>query len=83
MHCDRSFRYESFLKKHLQTAHKDMQQHYEMIEQVVAKGEIKREEEFIDIIYENQTAQVIQIDDAGHHYYATPLVISNVQSFSS
>lgn len=83
MHCDRSFRYESFLKKHLQTAHKDQQQHYEMIEQVVAKSEIKREEEFIDIIYENQTAQVIQIDEGGHHYYATPLVISNVQSFSS
>lgn len=41
-HCDRSFRYESFLRKHILTAHKSEETSY-IEEQPAEKDEIKEE----------------------------------------
>lgn len=97
--CNRSFRYESFLKKHLQTAHKGSEIAY-VAEQVVPKGErayiesiVEIEKEELDekscisvITYEHdQPPQMIQVE-ASSHFYVQPMsiTISSVdQSYAS
>ena len=63
-HCHRSFRYESFLKKHLLTAHKDVMfedKNVEYVDEYVDyKEEIKHEDSIAVITFESP--QMVQID---------------------
>lgn len=78
VHCRRSFRYESFLKKHLLTAHKGQQIVY--IEEVIPKVETK-EEDCSVITFDNQETQVTV--EATSHYYSQPIISNVHQNYSS
>lgn len=81
MHCDRGFRYESFLKKHLLTAHKGLQVSF--VDNV--KQEIKAEDVINVTTYETvQAPQYVQVDSGSHYYQGQPVHIQIQQtSYSS
>jgi hypothetical protein len=72
--CKRSFRYESFLKKHMQIAHHEQTI---TIDYVIPKEETKVERDCMSVItYENDSSpQVIQVANASH-YYQQPVAIT-------
>jgi hypothetical protein len=82
IHCKKSFRYESFLKKHLLTAHNGQEI---TIDYIVPKNEAK--EECMSVItYDNEhQPQVIQqvIEDASTNYYSqqpVSITINNIHA---
>lgn len=75
MHCNRSFRYESFLKKHLLTAHKGQEITY--IEHIIPKDEIDNKECINVITYDHEQApQIIQVESSTHYYTQQPMSIT-------
>ena len=81
VHCRRSFRYESFLKKHLLTAHKGQQIVY--IEQVIPKVETKEEDCSVVTFDDNNQETQVTVE-ATSRYYSQPITMNNVhQNYSS
>lgn len=73
VHCNRTFRYESFLKKHLLTAHKELSN---------IKHEIKSEQDVIDVIPYDTGPQFVQIEAGTHYYQGRPVQIQIQQAYS-
>ena len=79
-HCKKSFRYESFLKKHLLTAHNGEMMTIE--DYMIPKDE--KEEECINVIYEPEhQVQVVHQSVEGYYSQPVSITISNVHSFAS